>query len=359
MSENTLVSLTHNINDMLAIVSNYKSEEMKMIFVKLSALEAALRAADMFYEASVKYAQLEAYALIRAVELSNGKLPELSGKNRTLRAEAAVWLYNMNEKERNYVISLCEKGKTICSVYSKLTAPSPEEKASKIKQKLKKTVLNNLEKDGICRLNTPDIETYLRSVPSNLRSDVRNGIRKILLDKGAVGLHDNKGTYILPASSSDKVYEALEARINSIEQDFTSFLDIAGKCKTKPIFNIISKGAQNAYSRHYILLLAAYYNAITFSASPHIAQQIRNTLKDMIRFLNLPVPTCMGGEYIDVNRLNIYFADDLQATANEYKKYEKSLSSLYPVIEKLAFLATVKNINEDKMKKIIEILNSK
>ena len=327
MSETSLISLAEETDNMLHIVSNYKLEDMKMIFVKLSALEAALRAANMFHEASIKYAELEAYALIHAVELNNGQPPELSGKNKTVRAEAAVWLYNMTEEERHEIIALCKKGKTIAVVYSDLHPPDYNEWASEIKEQLKNKVTRQLEQTGMCQLSDEYLEKQLRSLPSNLRSDVRDGIRKVLHNKGAVGLHDHKGTYIIPTSDSHDVYKALNARINSIGRDFKAFLNLASQCKNKPDFRLTTSAAKSINAEDYILLLAAYYNAVNLSAAPHATHEIRSVLRDINKILDFPVPGQSG--YLDITTLKNWFNQDLHELIDNYSPYAKYLPELF------------------------------
>lgn len=324
--------LINDTENMLHIVSNYKKEEMKMIFIKLAGLESALRAADLFYEASIKYAELEARALIRAVELSNGEIPKLAGKNKLLRAEAAVWLYNKTEEERNEIILQCQNGKTIAAIYKELTEPSLDETIVEIKEEIKKEIDENLEKTGTCQLNTQSIENKLSKIPKKIRSDIRDGLRKYLLDKGSVGLNDNQGTYIIPTKKTDKVHEALKARINSIGQDFESFLSIASRCERKPHFHISLKGTQRAFGQDYMLLLAAYYKAIEIDAAPHATHEIKNTIKDIVKTLDFLPPGQMG---IDLITLNRWFIEDIKLILKEYEPYEKHMSDEYKTIKSI------------------------
>lgn len=269
---NEIAERTHKLLD---IVSNYNPTEMKKVFAQLSALKTALEEADLFYEASVQFAQLEAYALIRAVELSNGKKPLLSGKNKAERALAAVWLYKMTEKERRETIEKCQDGKTIVAIYKEQHWKSKDERVADTKKFITERLLEDLNEDGVCQINQYD--KYLNSLDSAIRQDIKDGFRNMLLQKGAVGIKDNNGTYINPQDDKPKIYDALEIRINSICSDYLSFISLASKCTAKPVFKI---GRGNSYINigDLLLLLAAHSGSIIVNFTPCGRKQMINLL---------------------------------------------------------------------------------
>ena len=270
---NEIAKQTHNLLD---IVSNYSEAEMKKVFAQISALKAALEEADMFYEASVQFAQLEAYALIRAVELSNGKKPLLTGKNKAERALAAVWLYKMTEKERRETIFKCQDGKTILAIYKEEHYQSKDDKIAKLKKEIVAEITDDLKLDGICHINK--YENDLKKLNPEIKQDIRNGIRNTLLLQGAVGLNDKKGTYIIPERQENQIYDALEARFRSLDFDFASLLSLSEKCKMKPTFRI-GYGTQHIQTTDILYVLAAHRKSINLSFTPYAKKQ-------MLEFLN-------------------------------------------------------------------------
>lgn len=264
----TSTSLIQATKTLFNVVSSYQPKEMKKVFAKLAGLKEALKAADMFYEASVQFARLEAYALIRAVELSEGERPAFSGANKTLRAEAAVWLFNMTEIEREAVIERCVEGKTIAILYKELISPNDKERASSIKMQLGRNIALDLKRNGVAVVNTSANKRLIERLPINLRQDVTDGLRNLLLKKGAVGIGDREGTYVIPESNNKEVIKALETRLHSMQSDFLNFLAVARKCTKKPYFEMGLKKVNDGISIYELLLvLAAADNAIDLYVS--------------------------------------------------------------------------------------------
>lgn len=276
-------SISQDVSKMLNVVANYQPQEMKMIFAKLEALKLALEAADMFYEASVQYAQLEAYALIRAVELSDGKMPILTGRNKYNRAKSAVWLFNMTEQERLKIIEMCKDGKTIVAIYKEITAPTDKEVAKKIRKQICEEMFDDLDRNGVCCINR--VEKLFKKIPNPLKNDVKDGIRNELLKKGAVGLGDKNGTYIIPTNQSNEVYQALQTRLHSIQFDYLNFLSIAEKCDVKPIFKVTESPNQYVSICGIILILAGYEKAIRLSCFPSAKSQVKRYLDEINNFV--------------------------------------------------------------------------
>lgn len=269
--------------DMLDIVSNYRAEDMTMVFAKLSALKSALESADMFFEASVQFARLEAYALIRAVELSDGKRPELKGKNRLARATAGVWLYNMTESERNAIIEQCKEGKTVVSIYRELHHSNKEKRFSELKKDIIKNLLDDLKEEGICSIN--NYERYLNRIDPSLRQDVKDGIRSKLLLSGAVGIEDRQGTYIVPERNEQKIEDALMVRMRSICSDFLSFMYLASNCSSKPYFKL-GFGNGRISPEDILLLFACSRGAIHIYTNPYVREQLKTELNALVRILD-------------------------------------------------------------------------
>lgn len=282
-SKDMVRSISQDVGKMLNMVANYQPEDMKMIFAKLEALKATLEAADMFHEASIQYAQLEAYALIRAVELSDGKMPMLTGRNKYNRAKAAVWLFNMTEQERLSIIEQCKDGKTILAIYKEITAPTDKEIAKKIRKRICKEMFGDLALNGVCCLNR--VDNLFSKIPNPLKNDVKDGIRNELLKKGAVGLGDSNGTYIIPNSQSDEVYKALQTRLRSIQHDYLSFLSIAKECDVKPHFRITDNPIKYVGIYEMVLILAGFGEAIELSCFPNTKYLVKNYLNKINEFV--------------------------------------------------------------------------
>ncbi len=292
------VALLEEAQNMMHIFSNYQPEEMKMVFAKLAALKEALKAADMFYEASVKFAQLEAYALIRAVELSNGERPTLTGANKTVRSEAAVWLFNMTENERVAIIEKCKEGKTLIAIYKELTGPNDKERASAIRMQLGRNIAFDLKQKGVAVINTEENKRLIRSLPSNLQQDVTDGLRNLLLRKGAVGIGDHEGTYIVPESNDKEVIKALETRLNSMQKDFFNFLSVARKCTNKPCFDLCLPKKAPILSIHGLLLvLAAYEDAIDLYMNDTAQEVLKEKFLSIEKTLSLKNADLLRGVF--------------------------------------------------------------
>lgn len=203
-------------------------ETAKLCLARLSGYQKALEEADRFFSMAVAFAELEAAALIRVMELSDGNRRLIRGE----RGEAAYWLYRMSESERKEAIQMCKDGLTLTQVWRREVKykggipPTPKEK--KI-QARKQEYIYEAEKNGVV-----DISEFSLGDDSHhqweryLWEDAKQGLRRSLLKSGFVGVGNRMQIYVNPAQSSeDQVRMAIITRLESIKNDIENVHQIA------------------------------------------------------------------------------------------------------------------------------------
>lgn len=188
---------------------------------KLTVLKDVLDACNKFHENAIKYAKLEAAALLHVVEL--GGVNKLKGN----RLATAKWLANLNNEERKHFIAMCGEGLTIEQIYKReISDPT------RLKQKLShydilcEAMVDELKETGIVTLSkyTYDIPNHL---PHRLADAVKNSFRKAIRENGGVAIGDNNGTYVaVYKGESKEIKSAILVRLNSIQKDLNSILEI-------------------------------------------------------------------------------------------------------------------------------------
>ena len=207
-------------------------ENLKMVNVA----KEALRQADRFREQSVKYAMLECAALVRVVELGGVK-----SINPYRRRKAAEWLASLDNDERMEVIERCKDGLTVEHVYQiEIDNPRKEARAIVSAKNYADAVIDVFETMGCVSLS--EFDEKLDSLP--IAEDVAQGAKDRVRDKirrlGGVGIGDGNGTYV-DSRNANRIGEAIEVRIASMQADFLKLVSLAANCEDKPIVHIDTK----------------------------------------------------------------------------------------------------------------------
>lgn len=226
MSGNELASY-----DGIGIVDIISSVDVKDLLRKIKqidALKAALDSCDRFRENAIKYAKLEAAALVRVAELGGAK--ELKGHRR----KVAEWLYGLSESERERFIRKCEEGLTIDQVwYRDIHTEEKTTEAISGLLRRRQELLLEVKNTGIAELG-PFCESVSQGLPREIRADIVDGTRNALRKAGAVGLGDSKGTYVMPNSGrTDEIREAILMRYESVASDLANIKKIIKASKAK------------------------------------------------------------------------------------------------------------------------------
>ena len=200
----------------------------KMCVAKLAGFQKALEEADRFFSMAVEFAELEAAALIRVMELTGGDAKVIRGE----RGNAALWLYRMTEKQRKETIEMCREGLTLTQVwrrevkYKDGVPLSPKEK--KIQER-KQEYIAEAEEMGVVDISDFSLgEDSHHQITRYLWEDAKQGLRRTLLRSGYVGVGNHLQIYVNPArSSEDQVRMAIKTRLESIINDINSVSEIA------------------------------------------------------------------------------------------------------------------------------------
>ena len=138
---------------------------------QIDALKTALESVGRFHENAVKYAKLEAEALIRVAEL--GGIGQLRGYKRT----AAKWLYELSPAERDTYINRCAEGLTIEQVW-KRDIFDEEKTTDTITRLLTKRaeLVSDLKEYGIV-----DIGGFTNDVPPGFPAQLRHDLEHVVL----------------------------------------------------------------------------------------------------------------------------------------------------------------------------------
>jgi hypothetical protein len=226
--------------------------DVKRFLAELEAVKAALCAADRFRTESVKYAMYEAYALIRAFEIS-GDAHLIKGKYRKLAAE---WLAGLSESERAEYIAMCENGKTIDNVYkSMIYTPAQRDALANAVNICKTEARNQLRDTGAVSIHSI-IKKHQNRFPRSMVKDITDGVRDAVRRAGGVGLGDGNSTYVNPDKDSRYVSDAIATRIEAVARDIESIADLAERAESKPTFRIKGDGNELGFIDITCIILA-------------------------------------------------------------------------------------------------------
>lgn len=195
---------------------------------QIDALKIALESCDRFRENAIRYARLEAAALIRIGEL--GGIGHLKG----LKKKVADWLYGLSEAEREKHIAKCAEGLTIDQVWKRDVYS--DEKISQgisIIYDMRDDLIEDVKTDGIISIQRFSEEAR-KMLPGKMAEDAIDGLRGALRKAGAVGIGDDFGTYVMPTKEkSESVKEAILMRWESAMDDFENLREIAKGAEVK------------------------------------------------------------------------------------------------------------------------------
>lgn len=225
MENMTLAKMETEIQNILKVDS---IEEMMKWMKKIELMEEALKIADMFNQQSVEFAKLEAGAIVRLVELGGEK--KLKGD----RKQAAKWLATLEPEVREIYIMKCEDGLSITQVWKReIGEPGNKRYFAEEMKRCENEIIDKIGKDGIVRISDYDSKIYLYT--KEFGTDVKDGIRSRLRKMGAVGINDERGTYVMPSNPNflDEVVEAVRERIKGIKKDLISLNKIAKEANIK------------------------------------------------------------------------------------------------------------------------------
>lgn len=227
-------------------------QDVRNMLTKLEMLKDALKAADQFREQSVRFARYEAYALVRAVEIS-GDTSMIKGKYRKLAAE---WLASLDEQEREEYIAMCNDGKTIDNIYRKLIyTPAQRSALGDAVDECKKKAREELRNNGT--VNVPNIvREQSQNFPKSMVKEITDGVRNAVRSAGGVGIGGNTGIYIDPDKKSNYVVDAISTRIEAVSRDIEGIADLAKRCESKPVFHIKGDGNQISFMDVTYMILA-------------------------------------------------------------------------------------------------------
>lgn len=198
---------------------------------QILALKTALESVDRFREQSVKYARLEAAALIRVVEL--GGMNQLPKRLRS----TAEWLSDMNVEERAEYIAMCSDGATIDYVYMREVG-DPIKLAERIRaaETVRKDALCEVKEYGIVDLSEYNdrVKKALGREHKQTADDMIDGMRRHLLRGGAVGVGDGSRVFVMPMPENEEaVKDAIITRFKSVCHDMQSIKEISKKSGVK------------------------------------------------------------------------------------------------------------------------------
>lgn len=213
-------------------------EELKLVIAQLEGLKTALKKAQRFREESIKFAKLEAATLIKVVEL--GGLGELKGHNK----EAAQWLYEMADSERQKYIDMCEDGLTIGQVWKREV--KDQKKLSQIidsTQAWMKDIVDEVKQEGIVDLSAFDNSLRDYILNKDLATDMSQSMRRKLLAAGAIGVGNESKIYVMPESNNtDEVKNAILQRFEDVCEEMDKVYEIAKVSKAQISYKDLIQG---------------------------------------------------------------------------------------------------------------------
>lgn len=209
------------------IAEIYEITDLKELLRKIKqidALKEALASCDRFRENSIKYAMLEAAALIRVVRL--GGQSKLFG----FRRKTAEWLASLSEHEAQEQIQKCSDGLTIDQVWKRDI--HTKDIYAELTQE-KDFAIENLQESGYT-LTQGFAEKARAGLPPDAASAMIDGLRHALRRAGAVGIGD-EGEYIMPShpGNKDRVAKAIALRYQSINRDLMRIKQIVSQTGIK------------------------------------------------------------------------------------------------------------------------------
>lgn len=256
MNNDIVLSRTAKIVDEINNAST--KEDIKAILKQLDDIKTMLELANQFREESIKYAQLEATALI--IIASKGMAKEI-GNSSNKRRKAAEWLITLSEEEQQIYIGMCSEGLLIEQVWWREVGHDEHiNKNIEVAKEWKEYVLEELKETGIVDVSFAK-EQIRKNVPyKDIAEDIIDGMRNDLRNAGGVGAFYSN-VYAIPGEcNKEHLYEAIKTRLKGMFDDARSVGEI---CKNANIqlthSDLVDMGAINDnlvyYSQNYYLFV--------------------------------------------------------------------------------------------------------
>lgn len=254
------------------------AEDIEDAIKQLDVLKELLKAADRFYEESIRYARLEARALVRIVEIGGEK--EI--KNAT-RRKAAIWLANHSVEERDKLIKKCEDGLTITQVWKReILDPEKRETIRKEAERLRKKAFDDYRKRGVVHL-TDVVEYVEKNMKPDDARDFYEGTRGRLVRNGAIGLDDGEYTYCDPEKTTEGLDRAIEVRVHSLCNDIIKLSRLMDMAPYARDVRLNTNGSNEWEDTVYAILAALGKCSITFSCEKSRDRFIGNLSDALIK----------------------------------------------------------------------------
>ena len=246
----------YNEFDSFGISEIVNLDDLLQKIKQIEALKIALESCNTFRENAIRFAKLEASALLRVCELGG------SSKLKGFKKKVAEWLFSLDVADRDKFIAKCSEGLTIDQVWKQEVYDD-----QKLSQKLEHVYFlrdcyaDDVKEKGI--VNTLDFADRARAeLPERMANDVIDGLRKKLRQIGAVGVGNNTGIYVMPESgNNDAVKKAILQRFESAAADFENIAEIVKAAKTTIAYEDFGVDVYNAdrsghsYLCHFLLAL--------------------------------------------------------------------------------------------------------
>lgn len=214
--------ITNDITKMLASIEQIVDiDEAILMLKKVDAFKTLLDSMNAFHENAIRYAQLEAFTLLRIVQLGGGK--GLKGTHK----RTALWLESLTPEEQQKYISMCSEGLTIDQVWRREVGNKEAyEESRRMLSVMRAGIEEKLRDEGIV-----DISLWYDKVRAYCHDDAEfddwvDGTRNQLRRRGGVGTGVNT-TYVDPyIADKYQIYRAIVSRICSIQNDMLRLAEI-------------------------------------------------------------------------------------------------------------------------------------
>lgn len=212
-------------NAYLQIVTETDVSALIAKLKQLCAIKDVMQRMNTFHANAVRYARLEAAALIRIIEL--GGINKLSGPT----LGVARWLSTLSQDQISHYVSMCEEGLTIYQVWKReYKNKELAEKSLAYVQRSADKTLSRFKESGI--INLSDLSDDARShLDEQTANDIIDGVRRRIRKAGGIGVGDGSTEYILPTHAPSKAQiSAVKTRIFGILNDLRRLLEICDSC---------------------------------------------------------------------------------------------------------------------------------
>ncbi len=227
--------------DVLATTDNFNphgffdgpvdAAEAKRAVSKLKAVEEMLKAQEEFGRQAVKFCLLEAQVFIKIAESDGAEEQLTEAKQRLVR-----WIRSKDEAELAQILGEVSTGVRISAIERRENKqPTERYDAATDCKRIQKAAIDELTRTGITTINRA---TFYEHSENPARLDKKtiaafyNSSTNEALRKGAYGLGDGSGTYIMPRKlDRQTTAQVVKTRIESIVRDIKSLKQICDEAK--------------------------------------------------------------------------------------------------------------------------------